>query len=209
MEKQNKSIGKTVLVVLLLIVTIVSLILATYAWAKYTSTENGSATATVAKWDVSLTADDTEFVKEYTHVVKDLIAPGTSGKIDVTVAAGNTEVDFDYEIALLTATPKPKHLKFYSDEECTTELVIGDSTDGVIKGNVKVVADDGTKLSTPVVTGTSTIYWKWVYSYADYTGADKEATEEAYDQQDVTDSTLGDMAVTFKMTATQVKPTAK
>ena len=37
MEKQKKSVGTIALVVLLLIVTIASLVLATYAWSTYTS----------------------------------------------------------------------------------------------------------------------------------------------------------------------------
>ena len=55
MENNKKSVGKTVLIVALLIVTIAALVLATYAWAKYTSTTDGTATAQVAKWNVNAT----------------------------------------------------------------------------------------------------------------------------------------------------------
>ena len=98
MEKQKKSFGTIALVVLLLIVTVVSLILATYAWAKYTTTApQQTATAEVAKWNVSFNNGGT-FTQSYSHVSSGKIAPGTSGTLTVQPVPGTTETCFDYKI---------------------------------------------------------------------------------------------------------------
>ena len=89
MEKQNKSVGKTILIVALLLVTIAALVLATYAWAKYTSSEQGTATATVAKWDVSFDKGTSVFSKTFTNVKTERLAPGTDGKFDLTITSND------------------------------------------------------------------------------------------------------------------------
>lgn len=101
MEKQKKSIGAIALVILLLILAIVSLILATYAWAKYTSTRTGSATAEVAAWNVTFSDNSNNtLTHSYSHVVEGKIAPGTDGSFDVTVNPGSSEVCFNYTIKI-------------------------------------------------------------------------------------------------------------
>ena len=99
-QKQKKSAGTIALVVLLLIVTIASLVLATYAWAKYTSKESSTAEAPVAKWNVTFTPANDTFVGTYSHVVTNKIAPGTSGTFDIAVNPNDTEVCFNYTIKI-------------------------------------------------------------------------------------------------------------
>ena len=101
MEKQKKSFGTIALVVLLLIVTVVSLILATYAWAKYTTTTTGSsATANVAKWNPTFDNTAGTFVGTYSHVADTKIAPGTSGTLIIAPVINDTEVCYDYTITV-------------------------------------------------------------------------------------------------------------
>lgn len=100
-QKQKKSVGTILLVILLLIVTIASLILATYAWAKYTTTTGPvETTATVAKWNVEFQPENESFTGTYDHVVEGKIAPGTSGTFSVTAKPNDTEVCFTYTIVL-------------------------------------------------------------------------------------------------------------
>lgn len=125
MEKQKKSIGAIALVVLLLILTIVSLILATYAWAKYTTTRTGSATATVAAWNVDFSQSGT-FVESASHVATGKVAPGTQGSFTVGITPTNTEVCFNYSIVV-------NNIKFYrdriaSDGEGDTPIALTDAT---------------------------------------------------------------------------------
>lgn len=154
MENKKQSMGKTALIVVLLLVTIVSLVLATYAWAKYTTTETGTATAQVAKWDVGLTADDTKFVGTYSHVLAQRIAPGTSGSFEVSIDPKSTEVDFDYSIIISGVENKPTNLHFYTDAAFTDEI----SVEGVSNTNLTGRVTLGTATAV-----TETIYWNWAY----------------------------------------------
>ena len=151
MENQNKknNAGTIALVVLLLIVTIAALVLATYAWAKYSAApETNNATANVAKWEVNLTSDKSLFVQDYKHVVDDKIAPGTQGSFDVEIELGNTEVCVAYEVILnnitfkqgdAAATDTIKHLRFFRT-----------NTNGVYSDEIAIPA---TGSSTMVLSG--------------------------------------------------------
>lgn len=103
-QKQKKSVGTIALVVLLLIVTIASLILATYAWAKYTSKTSDNATAEVAKWDVTFDQNNSQMFKKFEHVTQDRIAPGTNGSFAIEVKPNDTEVCFNYAINIDSLT---------------------------------------------------------------------------------------------------------
>ena len=234
-QKQKKSVGTIALVVLLLIVTIASLVLATWAWAKYTSKESSSAEATVAKWNVDFTPDNSTFVGHYNHVVDTKIAPGTEGTFNITVVPNNTEVCFNYTIkidsvefyngsTLLTnsqvlddnGTPTDatdditlgdfiSHIKFYDNNNV-------DITDGshVISGTYNLTDHTANSTALPgTVTGTNTVTWKWPYQLT--TGTDEEKAE--YDRIDTAagkyaDSTNGNfkMKVNYTATAVQVNP---
>ena len=103
-QKQKKSVGTIALVVLLLIVTIASLILATWAWAKYTSKTSDNATAEVAKWDVTFDQNNAQMFKTFEHVTATRIAPGTNGSFDIQVIPNDTEVCFNYAINIDSLT---------------------------------------------------------------------------------------------------------
>lgn len=190
MEKQKKSKNTTALVILLLLVTLASVILATYAWAKYTSSIEGTATtAVVAKWDVNGSSSDLTWSKEFTHVVPEKLAPGTNGTIPVTFGIGDTEVDVNYTITLVSAENKPTNLKFYTDSNKTKEITIGEEA---YTGTITVGGEDF----------TGGIYWDWPYE----TGT----TDEEKANADKTDTTEGEaagtMTVKVKIDAVQVQP---
>ena len=194
MEKDKKNYGKSILVVLLLLITMVALVFATYAWARYTSTATGNVQASIARWDVTLTSNSSQFVRQYEHVVREKMAPGTEGQIDIALNANDTDVNFDFEVALdLQNMVKPEHVRFYSDAGKTHELIYdtNNADANKIKGRVIVVDSTyGTKLNPPqiqFVTGYSnnnptygptaaldstngnlSIYWDWAYDYDNY-----------------------------------------
>ena len=222
--ENKKSTGKTALIVLLLIVTIASLVLATYAWAKYTTTESGSATAQVANWDVSFTSADDTFTGTYSHVVTGKIAPGTTGTFDVTVNPGDTEVCFNY-------TMKIDSVQFLNG----SDAVLPDDTeiaDGItladVKSHIKFTNAAGTDVTNGAVTsgtfdltshntapaanasntdGKETFTWTWPYE-----GTATEAAEIA--AYDAIDTAAGEyatanglkMKVNYTVTAVQVQP---
>ncbi len=228
----SKSTGTTALIVLLLLVTIAALILATYAWAKYTSTQTGNATATVAKWDVSFTPGNDSFTGDYSHVVDGKIAPGTSGTFDVTVDPGSTEVCFDYSIEITDV----EFLNGSSDTPLADSTVLkersaaegGNITLGMLKSHI-VFTDEsnndvtnGTAITgrydlngtthnsttgAAATDGTVTVTWTWAYALT--SGTDAQKAE--YDAIDTAAGEYADanglrMKVNYTATATQVNP---
>lgn len=230
MEKQNNSIGKTVLIVLLLVVTIVSLVLATYAWAKYTSTTSSNATAQVAKWNVTFTPENSTFTGTYNHVVTGKVAPGTTGTFDISVVPNDTEVCFKYEITVDKLTFLDKNGNELSDDtvleaaDADTAAIDGVTTDikvSDLRSHIKLTYGNA---NTPITIGTTkiegtydlgthntapatnsdvtTITWAWAYS---------EAGDTNYD---VVDTAAGRYAaanglsfkVDYTVVATQVQP---
>ena len=182
-QKQKKSAGTVVLVVLLLIVTIAALILATYAWARYTTVETGTATAQVAKWDVTFEEGSNIFSKTYTHVVKDRLAPGMTGSVTMNITSSLTETDYDYRIKMTQLMNKPTNLHFYSDANYTNEIVFANNVEGStpattatdkagqLYGHVAVTGKDAStgEGGHAVKNEDVTIYWKWEYQTADIT----------------------------------------
>lgn len=181
-QKQKKSTGLVALVILLLIVTIVSLIIATYAWAKYTTTlPETTATATVAKWDVDGKSGALTWNRTFTHVVAGKLAPGTNGTIPVSFGIGDTEVDVKYTITLVSAENKPTNLKFYTDSTKSKEITVGGEA---YTGTIEVGGSDF----------TGAIYWDWPYE----SGDDETDTKEG--------AAAKTMTVTIEIEAEQVKP---
>ena len=101
-----------------LLITVIALILVAGTYAKYTSTATGSATATVAKWDIkagktgeelSITGSNAtvafnlfdtildENGTEETDVVAGKIAPGTTGSFELSVK-NDSQVNAEYKI---------------------------------------------------------------------------------------------------------------
>lgn len=200
MEKQKKSFGTIALVVLLLVVTVVSLVLATYAWAKYTTTrDNGVGTsAVVAKWNVDGSSSDLGFTKEFTHVIKDKLAPGTSGTIPVELTVAGTEVSVHYKVTLLSAAGKPTNLHFYTDSTKSQEITPGTTgteyANGLAYENTIEVTRTGSAL-TAAQNVNEAIYWEWPYETTDGDAADTTDGGNA-----------GTMTVQIKIEAEQVRP---
>lgn len=210
MENNKKSTGKTILVVLLLIITIVSIVLATYAWAKYTTTIEGNSTGVVAKWNVSGNVEnEIRWSQTYNHVVENRLAPGTSGIIPVTFGINDTEVDVKYTISIVGATNKPTNLHFYEATYDGATYTKGNpltvtptagATTGVITGTIahNAAADDK--------TATRYIYWEWPYTTG--TDANEIASNDAIDTNEATKDTEEErtMTVAVKIDAVQIDP---
>ena len=228
-QKQKKSVGTVLLVILLLIVTIASLILATYAWAKYTSQETGSATAQVAKWDVDVDFSHSNYKEQtFSHVLKQRLAPGTSGHFDITIKPQNTEVDFTYEIILEKVEASnggsvPKHLHFYTNASHSKDDLIGDITgitdeetgttaESKLKGTIEVIDPDTKTKKADLQDKTVTIYWEWPYENPDTSSEDSNKDSDGdgitdYDEQDTEDGQkASELTITYKVITKQVNP---
>ena len=200
---ENKtSIGTTVLIVILLLITVAALILATYAWAKYTSTGGGEATAQVAKWNVTVSADTSKFQQTYSHVLADRIAPGTSGQLDATVNVGeDTEVDVDYKIFIEDVTVEFAETGATGTAAIPKNMIFKDSTG-------KTIAHTDLKAGTEIASGrveigegksdvTTALTWDWPYE-TDNGSGDAQDTIDGQNPVKIT--------VTYKVDAWQVEP---
>lgn len=202
-NKQTKSNGKTALIVFLLLVTIAAVILATYAWAKYTETLGGGATAEVAKWNVSATPGPLTFSKTFQHVVANKIAPGTDGTISASLDIKDTEVDVDYTITLDSVTPV--------DEGVVPENLVLKTKDGTViyKNKAVVSSTNGVIATGRIAQGSEstsveeTFTWEWPFE----TAATAEKTVDQNNTQDTEDGKkAGSFKVTYTIDAVQVQP---
>lgn len=210
--ENKKSIGTTVLIVLLLIVTVASLILATYAWAKYTSNTDATATAQVAKWNVTVSADTSKFQQTYSHVLADRIAPGTSGQLDATVNIGtDTEVDVDYKIFIEDVKVEYVDSETEGTATIPQNMIFKDANGEEIEhANLKAgteIASGRVLAGTGKTDKTTALTWEWPY----VTGTKVEGSSDIYtgDEQDTKDGEKPvKITITYKVDAWQVEPVA-
>ncbi len=194
--KKRKVIS--LILILLILFIFINLL---YTNAKYTSTANGRATASVAKYVFNVTGSDSfggtdikaltlaETVDEKT-LVNGKIAPGTSGSLDIVVDTTGAEVAINYEVTFLNNNEHalPKNLLFKLDGKKW-------SFDEKIKGTIYANAENQTV--------TRRIEWSWAYETADDTG---DITNG-----DIDDTTDGinafDHSFSVIATGVQAKPT--
>lgn len=171
-------------------------------FAKYTSSATGTATATVAKWDVKV--NDSAFADNMTFSLFDssanydeagndvsdgLIAPGTLGDFSIKVTNAS-EVTASYVLTLSLPAGTTLPVKFYSDSARTTELDTDADGNFVTDATTVAIGDDD----------TTTIYWAWDFERGT-TDTDKATNNTA-------DTALGvaasDIDIDVAITATQV-----
>lgn len=178
---------------LALALTLISTCLMGGTLAKYTTEVTATGTATVAKWNFTVTNPNGQpftlnlTPNTYKNVANNKLAPGTSGSFAI-VATNDSDVAATYSITFETETA-PKNLKFYK------------STDGTTPGDeIKVENDNKTyKAFTDEALGigndiTKYVMWEWPFS----TSAD-------LDKEDVADSNQT-MTVKVTVTGTQAEP---
>ena len=187
------------------IVTIILIILAfsisgLYGWSRYVSSQDGKASAQIAKWyfevngsgktesgDVvfALTRTDSEPVKE------DKIAPGTYGYIQMDIDTSKAEVSLIYDIDI-DITDLPTNLLFYQDEEKTQEFPIVNNKIHISKfvHKNKVTEDH-----------TEKIYWLWPFETGE---VDDDTGFAEGDEQDTEDMKKQSSTINIIVTGTQV-----
>lgn len=175
--------------------------------AKYTSSSNGSATATVAKWSVEVngtdiakndtvtfnlfdTVNEADTSTTESNVTAGKIAPGTGGSFELKID-NKSEVDAKYSIALTETNTSNVPIQYSTDKTIWTDSL---DTINTAQTDVELAKENGTK--------TVTVYWRWTF--------DSTTTGAHANQTDATDTALGtaDTAPAVKIaasfTATQV-----
>jgi len=148
------------------VLTLVTSSLVGGTFAKYTSSANGTANATVAKWNVAFKEGDSNTLtqdfafnlkneNDAAETAENVIAPGSTGKIQLTVDGTDTQVEFSYEITADISKLNGVPLKFYSDENRTKEIEPDADNANLISLSAETIKVDGGKV------GTGTVYWAW------------------------------------------------
>lgn len=164
-----------------------------YTNAKYTSTIDGQASASVAKYVFNVNANDsynaTDTIENLTlaqtcnanTLVNGKIAPGTSGSFDIVINAEGSDVAIKYEI----------YFEEKNQKELPKNLVI--KLDGQEWDFSKI--EDVIAANSESKTITHTVTWKWEYE------------TEGGDTQDTTDGQNAfDYQYDITVIGTQVKP---
>ena len=167
--KKNKMmrIASVLLVAVLLSTCVIS-----GTFAKYTSSANGTDTATVAKWDVSV--EDVKLgstAKNFTFdIFGDKLAPGMSGTFELDIT-NNSEVNAVYSLDFTVTNASNVPIQF--------------STDGTTYSNDLTDVTDQTLSSG---ANKVTIYWKW--------NTTSDAADTEFGIKDTLDTVKVDVVVT-------------
>ena len=195
----NKLGRKVLLGVTLAVIGVSAIIGGTHS--KYYNKITGDGEIEVAKWyfdvnDATETMATIDLAETYNSdtLVNGKIAPGTEGRFDLVIDAGDSEVGVKYDVIFSGETHKPDNLKFYyNGAELTdqTKGITGYNT--LFTGTIK---PDGAR------TVTLPIIWKWEY---------ETGTGETLKANDVKDTNNGlsadDYTFDVVVTGTQVLPT--
>ena len=202
---------------LVLMVTLMAVVFGTYfiagTYAKYTSTSNGTATVSVAKWafsqdnaatEVKVNLEDTI---DASTLVAGKIAPGTKGGFGVNVNSKDTEVAVDFTVSITAVGNLPSNLVLYGTRTCTEGNPCEYSNPYTIDSETGAIAAPITKTGVLVpndAVGLDVeLYWVWEYE----TGAVGEVA--ANDIEDTTDGVAaGDISFTLSITGVQREPSS-
>ncbi len=191
-------IASVLLVVVLLTTSIISGTL-----AKYTSSVEASAIATVAKWDIKVnnskisvsnpnitfdlfdTVKDSNGTGDESDVVSKKIAPGTSGSFAFKIE-NLSEVNAQYTVALTEKNDSNVPLQYSIDGNTWSDSIGELATTNITNQSIDMTNGES----------TVTVYWRWMF---------EGTTNGAHtSQSDESDTSLGtmDTAPTVTITAT-------
>lgn len=196
MSKQKK--GRSLIISILLLLILLFLAIVGYAWAKYSSTNNGNTNASVAKWSFKVNGSDENFssfnlentINSNDSVQEGKVAPGTSGYFDLNLDGRGSEVAINY-IVNTTLENKPQNMHFYLDSNYNVELEVIDN---------HIIIDDFIPLSEINEVKNVRIYWDWPLETGN--------TEEEIFKNDLidTESMNKTMLANVSVTGIQVPP---
>ena len=176
-------------------------------FAKYVTSAEGSDTARVAKWGVTITANGDMFKTNYDNTAissvaeENIVAPGTSGDLVAMTLSGTPEVkvEVSYEADLVLTG-----WKYDTEDYCPIVFTVGtteikmDATNNTLAKLEKAVeaaieaytAEYNANVNLATYGETPVVSWSW-----------------AYDGEDVKDTLLGNAAAagnasTIKLTIT-------
>ena len=197
MEIREKIKNSKTKIVILILIGLLLITFAGFAYAKYITRLNGKATVNIAKWSFKVNGKTNENfvidlattrtgVKQEAEVKEGYIGPGSVGVFEIELDATGSEVSLQYDINLNVDYSDnqifPKNLIFYSDSLMQNAIYHNDDK---INLNGFISWNDNIKIHT------KTIYWKWDYE----TGS----TQTEKDNNDIVDSYWMGKPITLSM----------
>lgn len=180
MDKRQKTMLVSILIVLLLIVLITG-----YTFAKYNTRFYGNATMKIARWQFGvdgITVDDNgvhelslldiSTIESRQHST--MIAPGYQGKVTLYLHSNNTDVPINYSIYATEENEKPQHLTY---KALVNDLI--EYTDDTLSGLVEKLSGKLDVNETKKID----IYAIWPYEL----DSEDPAEVALYDAQDIED----------------------
>ena len=162
-----------------MLLSVVSLgILGGSTYSKYYTKIDGEGSATIARWSFKANNEtqkiaNIKLTNTYNEnkLLKNTIAPGTSGSFDIVLDATGADVAIDYAVTFDNLQNKPTNLKFTYNGTTASSL---EGLENVLKGRIGL-NDSRTK--------TLTINWDWAYqtgsTATDIANNDKIDTNDA------------------------------
>lgn len=148
--KNNKTVR---LVVLLLFIAIVTAVVISGTFAKYTtSSGNNAATATIAQWSFAADGFGTAVTTSINadNLTSGRIAPGVSGTIGARIDVAGCEVGVNYRVIITDIVNKPTNLVFKNGGTAMTPVYVNAALETCQS------TDTGAKLAY-VATGSLTV----------------------------------------------------
>lgn len=209
MDKKQKTMLVSILIVLLLIVFLTG-----YTFAKYYSTYSGEARTEIAKWNFkvngwsSLETEEIPLINtaDTVSLEEGKIAPGAGGKFEIGIDASNSDVDVKYCIEATETGNKPSNLVFSVNKDGVKGTrkysSISELAQAELNGVIRKAEENKTE--------NLEIVWEWPYE----TGND----ENTIFDEDIEDTKFGtgvvegkedmfDYSFSLKVIGTQAKVT--
>ena len=192
-----KKSKKIVLVVIALIAIVISF-LGGQAYAKYMSRVTGKGTADIASWNFKVNENEEKMQTislkstiDNSKIVRNKIAPGTSGKFEIKLDTTEADVGVNYVVRFENETQKPRNLKFIYNGTTYNNLTdLSNALNGTINANdenkIKIIEID----------------WNWKYQTGN--SENEIAINDAIDTQDA--KQFNNYTFDILVTGTQVNP---
>ncbi|MEL7567807.1 MAG: hypothetical protein AAGU27_23420 [Dehalobacterium sp.] len=205
---------------LLLVLCLISTVMISGTFAKYTSVYAGQDTALIAKWDLDITDGSTEFSIDpddpeeldlFSHAfdtdildtadTEKIIAPGVSGDFVLSVK-NNSDVAAKVEFAMTVGGTAVNVPIEYS---LTEDFAIKYETVNALEAALNALpAFTNLEVAAASVADTQTVYWRWSYTPT-FTGQDN-AGDTALGVTSAAGGSRTTYILTITATATQLTP---
>lgn len=167
-------------------------------FSKYITTIEGNGIGKIAKWSFKANGETSTLQKislvdttDQSKLVKEKIAPGTSGQFEIIVDATGCEVGLEYKVEFQNETNKPNNLRFQVGDTKVNSIK---ELESVLAGTINANDDKRTR--------NIIVEWYWPYTTGE--NANQIIQNDLIDTQNATN--LAEYTFDISITGTQLVP---